>query len=409
MAKFQVMNSTIGFRPAKAAPTPTPAKPCSVIGVSMTRRAPNSCKQALRHLVGALVFGDLLAHDEDVSSRRISSAMASRRASRTVMVTISVPSGTSGSATVCGRGGSAAADGALALAGIASGACGVADSAAFCSPAGAAPPLPCGAALAGAAPAGAAAETSSPSPARIRDRRVDRRRSRCRQGRGSWPRTPSSTASTSMVALSVSISAITSPGLTLSPSLLEPLGQLALLHRGREGGHEDVGRHGTLLIVWRSGVRGLSQTRASRRMSVQSSDTSGSGSWVANSAASLTISRTLPSIALSSSSRHLPFLEQPAAHLLDRVALLAHLADLFLGAVFGRVGHGVAAVAVGQHLEDDTAPCRSGRARSRVAPASLHGAHVHAVDLLAGDVEGQAALGEVGRAPRRGSRDVPMA
>ena len=34
------------------------------------------------------------------------------------------------------------------------------------------------------------------------------------------PRTPSSTASTSMVALSVSISAITSPGLTESPSCL---------------------------------------------------------------------------------------------------------------------------------------------------------------------------------------------
>ena len=42
MAKFQVMNSTIGFRPAIAAPTPRPAKPYSVIGVSMTRLAPNS-------------------------------------------------------------------------------------------------------------------------------------------------------------------------------------------------------------------------------------------------------------------------------------------------------------------------------------------------------------------------------
>ena len=34
MAKLKVMNSMIGFRPAKAAPTPRPAKPCSVIGVS---------------------------------------------------------------------------------------------------------------------------------------------------------------------------------------------------------------------------------------------------------------------------------------------------------------------------------------------------------------------------------------
>ena len=45
MAKFQVMNSTIGFRPASAAPTPMPAKPCSVIGVSITRLSPNSCSR----------------------------------------------------------------------------------------------------------------------------------------------------------------------------------------------------------------------------------------------------------------------------------------------------------------------------------------------------------------------------
>jgi hypothetical protein len=40
--KFQVMNSTIGLIPAMAAPTPSPAKPCSVIGVSMIRFGPNS-------------------------------------------------------------------------------------------------------------------------------------------------------------------------------------------------------------------------------------------------------------------------------------------------------------------------------------------------------------------------------
>ena len=64
MAKFQVMNSTMGFSPAKAAPTPTPAKPCSVMGVSTTRWAPNSSSKPLRDLVGALVFADLLAHEE---------------------------------------------------------------------------------------------------------------------------------------------------------------------------------------------------------------------------------------------------------------------------------------------------------------------------------------------------------
>ena len=42
MAKLKVMNSTIGRRPFMAAPTPMPVNPCSVIGVSITRRAPNS-------------------------------------------------------------------------------------------------------------------------------------------------------------------------------------------------------------------------------------------------------------------------------------------------------------------------------------------------------------------------------
>ena len=41
MAKLKVMNSTIGRNPANPAPTPSPAKPCSVIGVSITRRGPN--------------------------------------------------------------------------------------------------------------------------------------------------------------------------------------------------------------------------------------------------------------------------------------------------------------------------------------------------------------------------------
>ena len=42
MAKLNVMNSTMGRNPSIAAPTAMPTKPCSVIGVSMTRRGPNS-------------------------------------------------------------------------------------------------------------------------------------------------------------------------------------------------------------------------------------------------------------------------------------------------------------------------------------------------------------------------------
>jgi hypothetical protein len=42
MAKLNVMNSTIGRSPFIAAPTAMPVKPCSVIGVSITRFGPNS-------------------------------------------------------------------------------------------------------------------------------------------------------------------------------------------------------------------------------------------------------------------------------------------------------------------------------------------------------------------------------
>ena len=62
-------------------------------------------------------------------------------------------------------------------------------------------------------------------------------------GTSSFDTLPSSTASTSMVALSVSISAMMSPGLMAWPSVIEPLGELALLHGRRERGHQDLGRH----------------------------------------------------------------------------------------------------------------------------------------------------------------------
>lgn len=42
MAKLKVMNSIMGLQPARAAPTPKPVKPASVIGVSITLSSPNS-------------------------------------------------------------------------------------------------------------------------------------------------------------------------------------------------------------------------------------------------------------------------------------------------------------------------------------------------------------------------------
>ena len=66
MAKLKVMNSTIGRRPTKAAPTPSAGE--AVLGDRRVDDAPRAefLQQALRDLVGALVLGDLLAHHEDV-------------------------------------------------------------------------------------------------------------------------------------------------------------------------------------------------------------------------------------------------------------------------------------------------------------------------------------------------------
>ena len=56
--------STTGRRPAMAAPTPSPTKPASLSGVSMTRPGPNSGEQALGDLVGAAALPDPLADAE---------------------------------------------------------------------------------------------------------------------------------------------------------------------------------------------------------------------------------------------------------------------------------------------------------------------------------------------------------
>ena len=58
--------------------------------------------------------------------------------------------------------------------------------------------------------------------------------------------TPSSTASTSIVALSVSISAMMSPDLMASPSFFSHLARLPFSIVGEESGHEDVDGHDVL-------------------------------------------------------------------------------------------------------------------------------------------------------------------
>ena len=137
-------------------------------------------------------------------------------------------------------------------------------------------------------------------------------------------------------------------------------------------------------------------------MSVHSSAASGSASCVAKSAASATTLRTSWSIAFSSSALT-PFVAQQAClDLLDRVLLLAHLLHLFLGAVFRGVGHRMSAIAVGRHLQDDRAVAAAAPFQREVG-GGLDRAHVHAVDLEAGDVEALTALRQVGQ--RRGALD----
>ena len=156
------------------------------------------------------------------SSRRISSAMASRRASRTVVETISVPAGMSGSAATSAFG--AAATGACRSpsplrGGSPASAGGVRVDAGCASPppAPSARPPPCEGEIREPALSPSCSNTAmtaltfTPSaPA----------------GTTILPSTPSSTASTSIVALSVSISAITSPATILSPSFFSHLERL---------------------------------------------------------------------------------------------------------------------------------------------------------------------------------------
>src|SRR6185369_9903577 len=157
-------------------------------------------------------------------SRRISSAMASRKASRMVMLTNSVPSGISGSAATLASGASGAlsvffgAGASLPCAPPFS--AGGADSAAFSCFSGAS-------VLRGASAflPSLIADLSSPS-ARITAIGVLTATSAVPSGTKILPSVPSSAASTSMVALSVSISAMMSPDLTLSPSCLIHLDRL---------------------------------------------------------------------------------------------------------------------------------------------------------------------------------------
>src|SRR6266567_2367299 len=71
------MMSTTGRSPVMAAPTPTPVKPASEIGVSTTRSAPNSSTRPERTLKGVPASATSSPKMHTRESRRISSASAS--------------------------------------------------------------------------------------------------------------------------------------------------------------------------------------------------------------------------------------------------------------------------------------------------------------------------------------------
>src|SRR5438132_5831583 len=75
------MMSTIGRRPAIAAPTPRPLNPASEIGVSMMRSLPNSSTRPVSTLNVVPASATSSPIRTTVGSRRISSAIASRIAS----------------------------------------------------------------------------------------------------------------------------------------------------------------------------------------------------------------------------------------------------------------------------------------------------------------------------------------
>ena len=137
-------------------------------------------------------------------------------------------------------------------------------------------------------------------------------------------------------------------------------------------------------------------------MSVHSSAGSGSGLCWANSAASFTILRSLGVDRLQRRLVDDLAVEQALAQMVDRIAFVAILVDLFLGAVLGRIAHRMAAIAIGLHLED-VGPCPAARMLDGLLAGGAHRQHVHAVDLLARNAEGLAVPVEFGG--RRGALD----
>src|SRR6185437_7144119 len=213
-------------------------------------------------------------------------------------------------------------------------------------------------------------------------------------GTSSFPILPSSTASTSMVALSVSISAITSPARTASPSPTYHLTSFPSSIVGDSAG----------MRIWvgigacRSGI-----------------DVGKELGWVGLGVSLRELGRLVHHLAdravdfLELFVGRVGTLEQPLAHELDRIAMLSHVLHLLARPVLSGVRHGMAAIAIGAHLEDHGSIARADRCKRPLAGV-LDRRDVHAVDPLTLNAEGDPAiielLGESAGALDRGAHRV---
>ncbi len=162
------------------------------------------------------------------------------------------------------------------------------------------------------------------------------------------PSVPSSTASTSIVALSVSISAMTSPDLTVSPSFLSHLESVALLHGRGQGGHQNFDWHCNSRSVFKP--RAQSGTyRCRARMHPAPGPAWAKSAAVGDDVTHLGVDRLEVVLGRASrcSSRRLP---APARSGRARGAPSVYF---LAGPVLGRIGHRVAAIAIGLHFQNE--------------------------------------------------------
>src|SRR5260370_27856764 len=185
------------------------------------------------------------------------------------------------------------------------------------------------------------------------------------------PSVPSSTASTSMVALSVSISAMTSPDLTGSPSFLSHLARLPFSIVGDSAGiNTSVGMaahngRGNGTSVINVGIKfcgiGLGVVSSEFRRLVDEDAHRGVDFF------QIVFARPF-------------FIKEPLADLLDRIVFGAHFVDFFLGSVLGGIGHRVAAIAVSHHFQNYW-PLASATPSYGLIAGRFHRARVHHVDF----------------------------